>query len=73
MPYTHSTFTDEKARDFAVQPAPMGLGLTAEQASGVAKVVWIASSFTDPGDDWNRFDCYDSTGKLIARRHFNGY
>ena len=40
--------------------------LELEVAKTAAKAQIVHSSFTDPGDDWNRWDFFDIEGKRIA-------
>lgn len=71
--YVKQTLKGQKARNFALDPRPMGLGLSAEDAARIDQIMHICSSFTDEGEDWNRFDCYDANGKQIFEIKERGY
>jgi hypothetical protein len=73
MPYLYQTIEGEAAQAFAQKRPPFGVGLTPEEAASITKVEHIASSFKDPGNDWNRFDCFDQSGKKLFSRQFDGY
>jgi hypothetical protein len=73
MAYVVDEFVGAAAKAFAANHKPLGMGLTVEKAKKVERVVHIGSSFEDPGRDWNRFEAYDATGRLVAVRTFDGY
>jgi hypothetical protein len=61
------------AREKAADQANLGAGFSPEVSEKVEKLVLVASSFTDPGDDWTRWDGYDAAGVKIASRTVPGY
>jgi hypothetical protein len=65
--------TQEAIRSAGQQRPPFGPGFTADQTKIAAKLVVTGSSFSDPGDDWVRFDLLDTSGKRIATRTIGGY
>jgi len=73
VPYLYAIHKGAQARSVATRKPPFGLGMTDEQAKDIESIKHIASSFTDPGEDWNEFQCFDAGGKLVARRRMGGY
>lgn len=73
MSYTRADYRGDSAREFAQRARPMGLGLSAVTAARIDRIHWIASSFTDPGPDWSRFDLFDAEGNALGSITEPGY
>jgi len=67
--YLEETYTDPrtmKSPFFSVE-------FSDEEVAHATRLEWWASSFDDPGPDFNEYRLVDDDGKIIAKRIVQGY
>ena len=73
MPYDIETHEGEDARAKAADQGRLGAQCPADRVEAVARVVLVGSSFSDPGEDWTRWDCFNAAGEIVHSRAVPGY
>jgi len=72
MSYLLETIEGESLHTKAAENPPMGPGFSVDQLVGAEKMEIIASSFDDPGEDWNEFRLIDESGATLATKRVAG-
>lgn len=70
MPYVVETHCGQEALRAAVKENR--LKFTEEDLSEATRLIWSASSFSDPGEDWNLFTL-ENGDEIVAFQRVEGY
>jgi len=73
MPHDIEAYEGGRAQEEAGRTDRLGAQCPQALVGKVHRVVLVGSSFSDPGDDWTRWDCFDQDGVKVHSRTVPGY